>query len=230
MMERDNNPAAPLTLVPIAQALQGSGADCSQQMVEIARWCTSYLCNPHPELGRSGAVCPWSPPAIKRETFWLVDVTLAGRDDEAIAAQLSGLIDTFKQRAPHSGSATQFKTIVCVLHGLDDPARVNHYHALLKPRFLAAGLMLGEFYSHCPKPGLRSDHFNPLRSPVPLLVVREMVELDIAFLSDQPQFVEAYLRTHGARARIGINSVLHQEDRLSLSNEQWEVLRRIANR
>ncbi len=230
MMERDNNPAAPLTLVPIAQALEGIGADRSEQMVEIARWCQSYLCNPHPELGRSGAVCPWSPPAIKRETFWLVDVALAGRDDEAIATQLSGLIDTFKQRAPHSGSATQFKTIVCVLHGLDDPARVNHYHALLKPRFLAAGLMLGEFYSHCPKPGLRSDHFNPLRSPVPLLVVREMVELDIAFLSDQPQFVEAYLRTHGARARIGINSVLHQEDRLSLSNEQWEVLRRIANR
>ncbi|AIR89697.1 hypothetical protein LK03_10535 [Pseudomonas cremoricolorata] len=229
MMERDNTSATQLTLVPIAQALQGPGEHCSTQMTQIAQWSHAYLCNPHPELGRSGAVCPWTPAAIKRETFWLVDIAFAEREQAAICADLLSLISRFKGNAPQQGNASQFKTIVAVLHGLDDPAQVNHYHELLKPQFLAAGLMLGEFYSHCPKPGLRSDTFNPLRSPVPLLVVREMVELDIAFLADQPQFVEAYLRTHGARAKVGINSVLHQEDRLTLSDAQWQVLRRIVN-
>lgn len=227
-MERDSNAVGPLDLVPIRHALEGVSANCSADMVETARWCQSYLCNPHPELGRTGSVCPWTPPAIKRETFWLVDIDFTGRDEDAICQDILSLIEVFKGRAPQDGTASQFKTIVCVLHGLEDPEQVNHYHTRLKPRFLAEGLMLGEFYSLCPKPGLRSDSFNPLRSPIPLLVVREMVELDIAFLTDQPQFVEAYLRTHGERARVGINSVLHQEDRLSLSREQIDVLRRIV--
>ncbi|WP_078738230.1 DUF6875 domain-containing protein [Pseudomonas fluorescens] len=227
-MERDTHSAGQLKLVPISRALEGASEGCSEQMVEIARWCQSYLCNPHPELGRTGVVCPWTPPSIKRETFWLVDIHFAGRDEEAVCQDILTLIDAFKGNAPQDGNASQFKAIVGVLHGLDDPEQVNHYHALLKLRFLSAGLMLGEFYSLCPKPGLRSDAFNPLCSPVPLLVVREMVELDIAFLADQPQFVEAYLRTHGARAKVGINSVLHQEDRLSLSNEHMAVLRQIV--
>lgn len=227
-MERDNNACGQLKLVPIARALEGVSDGCSEQMAEIARWCVSYLCNPHPELGRSGAVCPWTPPSIKRETFWLVDIDVAGRAEQAVCRDILGLIEGFKRNAPQEGNASQFKAIVGVLHGLDDPERVNHFHALLKPQFLEAGLMLGEFYSLCPKPGLRSDTFNPLRSPVPLLVIREMVELDIAFLADQPQFVEAYLRAHGMRAKVGINTVLHQQDRLCLSPEQVDVLQRIV--
>ncbi|NWA24546.1 hypothetical protein HX870_06090 [Pseudomonas gingeri] len=228
MMERDSSTGQPLKLIAIAKALENDTDACSVEMSEIARWCVSYLCNPHPELGRAGAVCPWTGPSMKRETFWLVDIVVGGRSDEAVCSDLRGLIAAFKGRDPAEGNASQFKTIVGVLHGLDDPARVNHYHSLLKLDFLESGLMLGEFYSHCQKPGLRNDDFKPLRSLTPLLVVREMVELDIAFLADQPKFVEAYLNTHGSRAKVGINSVLHQADRLSLSAEQMDVLRRIV--
>ena len=52
----------------------------------------------------------------------------------------------------------------------------------LKPSFVQEGLMLGEFHPHSARPGLRNRYFCPLRSPIPLLAIRHMVESDVDFL------------------------------------------------
>ncbi len=59
-----------------------------------------------------------------------------------------------------------------------------------KSTFVKLGLMLGEFHPLSPTPGLRSAAFRPLRSPIPLLAIRHMVESDIDFLispNDPPE-------------------------------------------
>ncbi|MFJ4143615.1 DUF6875 domain-containing protein [Pseudomonas sp. NPDC089734] len=219
-----------LNLVPISEALRGTSASSlhSESLTRIARWCVEYLCKPHPEVGRSGVVCPWTPAAMKRETFWLVDIYTQGRSREEINDDILSLIDSFKRQLPHEGNATQFKTIVGVLHGLEPSETVNTLHARLKPAFLDAGLMLGEFYEGCEKPGLRNQNFRPLRAPTPLLVVREMVEIDIAFLADRPAFIDAYLRQHGDRGKVAIRQVLNQNEKLAFTQTQIDALRAIT--
>jgi hypothetical protein len=53
----------------------------------------------------------------------------------------------------------------------------------LKPAFVQDGLMLGEFHENNSMPGLHNPDFFPLRSPLPMLVIRAMVPSDLIFLN-----------------------------------------------
>jgi hypothetical protein len=53
---------------------------------------------------------------------------------------------------------------------------------LLKKDFVEKGLMLGEFHASNESPGLRNAEFRPLRSPIPMLAMRHMVDSDLPFL------------------------------------------------
>ena len=86
--------------------------------------------------------------------------------------------------------------------------------------------MLGEFYSTCKKPGLRNPGFRPLTSPIPLLVVREMVDFDIVFLADSQAYVNAYLKRHGAAGLETLERTLKHRERFDLSPDQVLILER----
>ena len=80
------------------------------------------------------------------------------------------------------------------------PELIDGTKQALKPEFVRSGLMLGEFHADNRQPGLHNEEFHPLRSPVPMLVMRQMVPSDFAFLSraeDSPaarmEFLTAYL-------------------------------------
>jgi hypothetical protein len=45
------------------------------------------------------------------------------------------------------------------------------------------GLLVGEFHAANANPGLHNPDFRPLRSPVPMLAIRHLVESDLAFLN-----------------------------------------------
>ncbi len=53
--------------------------------------------------------------------------------------------------------------------------------------------MLGEFFPTNVKTGLRNPSWHPLRASPSLLVIRNMVRPDIAFLNDRKEFVQSYL-------------------------------------
>jgi hypothetical protein len=101
--------------------------------------------------------------------------------------------------------------VVFSARGPEVEARVVETHARLKPTFLAQGLMFGEFYPSCDKPGLHNPAFRPLRSPWPLLVIRPMVEADLDFLLDQVPFVESYLAAQGPRGMLRLAQLLEEK-------------------
>jgi hypothetical protein len=114
---------------------------------------------------------------------------------------------------PTSGREAMLKTIVVLFTGLppdEVPAIINGLHARLKPHFVREGLMLGEFFSKCEKEGLRNPSFRPLRSETPLIVIRSMVQTDIAFLANDAAFVSAYLRKFQASGVDEVFSLLEQ--------------------
>lgn len=220
-----------LNLIPIADILNLHECELQAQgpAQVVAQWCVEYLCNPHPHVGRSGVVCPWSPPAMKRKTFWLTEFLTNDRALKDIEEGILDLIPLFKERAPQHGDGTQFKTIVAFFPDIHPAEDVALFHQRLKPYFLNAGLMLGEFFPDCNKAGLRNSKFHPLRSPIPLLVVREMLEFDIAFLSDHDDHIASYLRRHGSRGIMAIENLLERSEQRGLSNDQVTKLKNVLS-
>ncbi|MEQ1963847.1 DUF6875 domain-containing protein [Xenorhabdus khoisanae] len=197
----------------------------SNTLKRTAQWCIDYLCNPHPELGRSGVVCPYSPISMKKETFWLTEIKTKGRTEEEIKQDIIKLSYLFHEQEPRTGEATQFKTIVSIWDDIYPEEDIARLHYEMKPIFLRAGLMLGEFFSSCEKRGLRNSSFYPLRSPIPLLVVREMLDFDIAFLSDSIEYVKEYIYKYGDRGLHAIKHMLDHNKKIGLNDQQIAVLK-----
>ncbi|MGH2516744.1 MAG: DUF6875 domain-containing protein [Ktedonobacterales bacterium] len=168
---------------------------------ELAHWAREFLCNPHPQLGRDGLVCPYTKPAMERRTFWM---TVCPGDNPALE-DVCGLVmeyrDWFRELEPRSGRDAQFKTILIAFPDLraeDAPRIIEGAQARLKPSFVSEGLMVGQFHATCAEPGLWNEDFRPLRTPVPLLAIRHMVPSDFPFLRREPHLLRAYLRFMGA--------------------------------
>jgi hypothetical protein len=182
-----------------------------KQLRNVAQWFEDFLNRAHPLLGRSGEVCPWTKRTLDLGKLLLAPI--ASDSPAEVDDILRSLRKEFLSTEPTKGPDAGFRSIVAVFHRLErasESAFIVATHERLKPEFLDCGLMLGEFYPTCPKPGLRSSEFRPLRSPVPLLVIRQMVEPDIEFLLDRDEFVGAYLRTHRGRGRERLLRVLEQ--------------------
>lgn len=196
-----------LTL-PGDELVPGRNAFESEALKSITRWAKEYLTRPHPDLGRSGHVCPWVEGSIRNRHFLTTMLYDADSHPERIEETFEDLKSFFLKREPTTGRAAQLKTIVVLFPGLSSeriPQIINGLHQRMKPRFVSEGLMLGEFFSSCEKPGLRNPHFRPLRSDIPLIVIRMMVQTDIAFLADTREFTLAYLRKF---QRAGADEVL----------------------
>lgn len=183
--------------------------DAQTALREVASWLENHVSRPHPALGRSGEVCPWTRRTIDLGKLLLTPVP---SDDAAVVdAIVLTLLRRFLKLEPTKGVDASFRSMIGVFHRLDPEKAASFLvatHTRLKPAFLERGLMLGEFFPTNDKPGLRNPSFKALRSPIPLLVVRMMVEADVEFLLDRDEFVEAYLRTHRSRGLERLMRVL----------------------
>ncbi|GAA3854758.1 hypothetical protein GCM10022243_20300 [Saccharothrix violaceirubra] len=163
-------------------------------------WAGEYLVGPHPELGRRGAVCPFTDTSLQRGLFWISVHPGVPHGPDELAELLLHYRDWFVDLAPTAGPAAQFKTILVLFPDLADHTVVDRTQELLKPDYTQQGLMIGEFHPGPPdKAGLWNPAFRPLRSPVPLLAVRHMVPTDFPFLRDDDATVAAYLQRFGDR-------------------------------
>ncbi len=174
------------------------------------RWVRDFLARPHPHVGRAGPVCPFTPTALALDTIWLTEVSETKVDRAAVEALIADYRDLFLELDPRSGQAALSKTILVVFPNLGEQGArvVDEVQAAQKAPFVEAGLMLGEFHAANESPGLRNPDFRPLRSPVPMLAIRHMVETDLPFLRrdiDAPEvrtkFLRAYLRRLGSSVR-----------------------------
>jgi hypothetical protein len=164
-------------------------------------WVRKFLARPHPDLGRAGPVCPFTPMALELDTIWMAEVEDSTPDPQRIQDVIEECRKIFLETEPRDGPMAINKVIMVVFSGLGPEAAVwiDAMQAKLKPNFVDVGLMLGEFHSRNDTPGLRNPEFRPLRSPIPMLVIRHMVESDLPFMKreeDVPSVRIAYLRSY----------------------------------
>src|SRR5262249_49614221 len=112
--------------------------------------------------------------------------------------------NVFLETEPTSGPEAMNKAFLVVFPSLtaggpEGAALVDKVQASLKPYFVDMGLMLGEFHAANESPGLRNPAFRPLRSPIPMLAIRHMVESDLPFLIRKtypPELRSLFLRSY----------------------------------
>jgi hypothetical protein len=171
-----------------ADEVRALGLDESHELVRIVDWCENFLGKPSGLAGRSGNVCPFVPEAMMRASLRFATVALRKRGAEAVVEieeTNEACRERFLAREQVDGKIDIFGAMVLIFPDVTDqeaPMVIDPLQRELKPDFVQEGLMLGEFHPFSPTPGLRSKHFRPLHSPIPLLAIRHMVESDVDFL------------------------------------------------
>ncbi|MCT2581968.1 DUF6875 domain-containing protein [Actinophytocola gossypii] len=166
---------------------------------EILRWSREFLMSSHPELGRTGPVCPYTAPSLRKDLYFLgvpVDDG-SGVDLPSMVAQLRDWHGRLS--ADLSQEDQELLALLVVLPDLDheDSTELDELQRKAKDEFVADGLMIGQFHPVCPEPGLWSRTFRPLRSPSPLLAVRRLLVFDLPFLESEAHLAQ-YLRRFAA--------------------------------
>ncbi|MEQ1513135.1 MAG: DUF6875 domain-containing protein [Lysobacteraceae bacterium] len=186
-----------------------AGNDAQSPLGATVAWARRFLARPHPDLGRAGPVCPFTPMALELDTIWLIEIDESAPDPARMQDTIEQCRQVFMETEPREGPLSINKVIMVVFSGMsaDDAPWIDALQAKLKPNFVDVGLMLGEFHSKNETPGLRNEDFRPLRSPIPMLVIRHMVESDLPFLKrecDKPEVRISYLRSYLRRLGAGV--------------------------
>lgn len=178
--------------------------DPASPLRAIVGWIRAFLARPHPQLGRPGLVCPFVPGALKLDTIWLASMPDTAPTFEHISSIMTEYRHVFQQIEPRTGPEAMNKVFLLVFpalsaKGAEGAAVIEEVHASLKPSFVEIGMLVGEFHAANEGEGLRNPDFRPLRSPLPMLAMRHLVESDLPFLTRDfysPQLRSAFVRSY----------------------------------
>jgi hypothetical protein len=193
--------------------------DSSSSLRRVLDWIRGFLARPHPQLGRHGSVCPFVPAALELDTIWMAEVAEATPSFERISSIINGYRNAFLETEPKSGAEAINKAFLVVFpsltaSGAEDAAIIDKVQSSLKRQFVEVGLMLGEFHATHEGRGLRNPDFRPLRSSLPILAIRHMVESDLPFLMREtysPQLRSVFLRSYLFRMGGALSQVKFDE-------------------
>lgn len=171
----------------------------------VLKWVREFIGAPHSNLGRAGSICPFVPGALNMDTIWIAEVADAEPTVESIGEIIKEYRNVFLATEPtkspdaiNKAFLVAFPTLTA--RGAEGAALVDKVQYKLKPYFVDQGMMLGEFHAMNESPGLRNPEFRPLRSPVPMLAIRLMVESDLPFMTlesyapnERASFLRSYL-------------------------------------
>ncbi|WP_052756451.1 DUF6875 domain-containing protein [Lysobacter capsici] len=202
--------------------------DPSAPLPQTVAWIRTFLARPHPDVGRPGPVCPFTPTALALDTIWLAEIHDRDVSVDRITQLIGEYRDLFAEIEPRTGQVAINKTVLIVFPHLGDEAAafIDEVQQQLKPSFVDLGLMLGEFHATNESPGLRNPDFRPLRSPVPMLAIRHMVETDLPFLRrslDTPQVRGQYLRSYLRRLGPTVRRNYFEQAVTALVDAELEV-------
>jgi hypothetical protein len=182
----------PLRLVSLSEHAD-FGADA---IAQVKAWTVEFLMSDHPELGRGGNVCPYAALGAKLNSlrFSASDAN-AGQTDR-IRRQLRSAVAQFDE-IPSIESSGLYRAILIAFPecaGADGLAALTRAQKSLRFVSFFRARMIGVFHPQSEARGLRSQHFRPMRSPVPLVAIRCLVAADAAFALRHPPFAAGYLR------------------------------------
>jgi hypothetical protein len=211
-----------LALISNAEQVFSDDAKISR----VVEWVQNYLAKPHKDLGRSGAVCPFVPFSLESDSIYLAKIDQANLDAASVTKIIKKFGDLFLQKTGCKHAKNLNNAFIIVFTSLNKIDLVDEVQDALKPYFVEQGLMLGEFHSNNDGAGLRNPAFKPLRSPVPLLAIRHMVDSDLPFMISSKYSIEErtfFLRSYLRNLKGELNDVQFTKSLNTLINFEIEL-------
>ncbi|MFC5422924.1 DUF6875 domain-containing protein [Bosea eneae] len=175
-----------------SDALNAGPADA---LAKLVGWIETYLMTSNDDLGRAGAVCPFTRQAARIDTARIA-VCRAEASDEAAVYKLIRASFKMLDNIPAKAGMEHFRTVVIGFphcaeeEGIKMLRRVQDGHKFYS---LARNRMIGLMYPASEAPGLWNPAFRPLRAPLPVLAIRHMVEQDAPFAARHLLLLAPYL-------------------------------------
>lgn len=188
----DANQYAPLGLKPLSAFAEGSPNHYGPAE-KTAAWMHEFLVRPNVGLGRPGPVCPFIATSERADLAFIV--VSSTRDEHDIHGVMLEAVAAFDAIAC-ARAALQFRCVLVVFPACDGEvgrATLKRVQNRLRPESTRRGKMIGLFEPNSNDRGLINPDFRPLRSPLPLLAIRSLVEGDAAFVLRNPRLAPLYL-------------------------------------
>ena len=161
----------------------------------LAEWVRQYLMRPHPDLGRGGHVCPFTAKAARLALLRIGISPLGAADRHRILQTMQDAMRAF-HALPCTRATRVFRTVIVGFPNCADPGGIAALHAVqnaMRHHSVVLGKMVGLFEPDSKATGLINPDFRPLRSPVPVLAIRMLVEQDAPFVARNPLLAPVYL-------------------------------------
>ncbi|CAL9348923.1 hypothetical protein C1708_30750 [Streptomyces sp. DH-12] len=174
-------------------------ADFASVVETVEEWLTGYISAGHPEIGRTGPICPFVAPSRKNRTME-IRLRLAGHaptleliEEIARSSLREYELTTWQGRNP------MLRAMVVALPDLrsEDTGLLDQAHARVKDAFVAQGLMIGQFHENCEVTAARNPRFAVSKAPLPLFAIRAIALHDVFFLSERPHWFQQYRQRFG---------------------------------
>lgn len=189
--QHDTASAPRLTITEARAGAWAADAD----MATMLGWIEGYLMRPHAELGREGAVCPFTKQSARIDAVRAA-ISRAGANDQPEVAKLMRTAFDELDAIPCKAGMEHFRTIIIGFPECMDDAAVEmlkRVQAEMKWVSLSRYRMIGLMFAKSDAPGLWNPNFRPQRSPMPILAIRHMVENDAFFAARHPLLCVPYL-------------------------------------
>ena len=179
----------------------------------MATYVTDFLPRPHADLGRDGNVCPFVPVALTKG-FVKIASTLASA--RSVEAEMAAMLEVFREMPPAKPAEEMtgdwvYKAIIIAFPAVplgQAGEIIGGLQKRLKPDFIRAGFMIGEFFPGCPEPGLHNEEFRPLQTPVPALAIRHITKYDAPFMLGSDEYLEGYFDIFGSEGRRRVKQLM----------------------
>lgn len=194
MLDRTATAQSQAPRLTMEQARQGAWAD-DPAMQTLIGWVESYLMRGHADLGRTGAVCPFTKQAAKLDTVRLA-ISRAGPDDADEAFALIRKCFAELEEIPCKPGMEHFRTIIVGFPDCATPEGMTMLEGVQKGHkfySLSRFRMIGYMFAGNEATGLWNPDFRPLRAPMPVLAIRHLVEQDAPFAARHPLLMVPYL-------------------------------------
>lgn len=173
--------------------------DFAAALESVDTWLTDYISANHPEIGRTGPICPFVAPSRKNRTLEIRLRLVGHAPTLELVEEIARSSLREYEKTTWQGRNPMLQAMVVVLPDLRsaDTGLLDRAQARVKDDFVERGLMIGQFHENCEVTAARNPRFAVSRAPVPVLAVRAIALHDIFFLSDRPHWFQKYREKFG---------------------------------
>lgn len=213
--------------------LESVAHDCTRAIYKAGfDWLTHVIMRPHADLGRQGAVCPFARPAHQERSIVFCVWDVSELPFDIFISVLKKLPVLHHRRSAEKPEKSRLLSICVFLTGLQEEQYrqyIDDAHTMVKPVFMRAGLMIGEFHPLSKTPGAHSKAFQPMRSNQPAFVIRAITPHDAIFIDREDSPAEVRLREL-SDYRSWVGAVLPDDQILTIDQRIAELRSVIAHR